>query len=380
MFNRKILAVAITSLLVSSAANAAEIYNKDGNKIQLKGMVEAKYNFRDKKTPTAPNQSVDKHVNEDKTVARLGFIGETQINSQLTGYGIFEYQFAAGSAEEDETRLAYAGLKYANMGSLDFGRNYGVIRHIRDFTDQAAVFGGDGFGGDTDIFLTDRASSVATYTNHDFFETVKGLDFYLQYQAEDTSADAGKDLYKQHGNGFAIASTYHHDQSGLGLGATYAHSDRTSDQKAFGNNSSKNAEMWGIAANYDANNIYVGLSWAQSNNMLPVIGYNGLEEFAPKTRGFEAVANYHFDFGLTPSIAYNQLRARHLTSNGAGVDSPTNANLQKYVSIGAKYDFNKNMDMAAGYKINLVDKDAQFSQNAQIATDDQIEMRLTYTF
>lgn len=382
MFNRKILAITITAIIASGSAHAAEVYNKDGNKINLTGTVEAKYNFRDKKTPSAPGASVDKHENEDSTVARLGFQGETQINSQLTGYATFEHQFAAGSAEDDETRLAYVGLNYANLGSLDFGRNNGIVGFIRDFTDKAAVFGGDGFGGDTDIFLTDRASSVATYSNKDLFQMVPGLDFFLQYQAKDSSSN---DVDEQHGDGFAMTSTYHHEQTGLGFGATYANSDRTSSQKgAIGSanavNNGKYAEMWGLAANYDDNNIYFGVSWAQSNNMIPVRGFNGLEEFAPKTRGFEAVANYTFDFGLTPSIAYNQLRARHLNAHGNVNSDNNNANLVKYVAIGANYAFNKNIDMAAGYKINLVDKDALYSQKAQIATDDQVEMRLTYTF
>ncbi|SET37560.1 porin [Thorsellia anophelis] len=381
MLNRKILAVAITTILATGAANAAEVYNKDGNKINLTGTVEAKYKFRDKQTPATEGASVDKHENEDKTVARLGFMGETQINSQLTGYAAFEHQFAVGSAEDDETRLAYVGLQYANFGSLDFGRNHGVVGLIRDFTDQAAVFGGDGFGGDTDIFLTERASSVATYSNKDLFQMVPGLDVYLQYQAKDASGAVDE----QHGDGFAMTSIYHHEQTGLGFGATYANSDRTTAQKtAVGAanvvNNGKHAEMWGLAANYDANNIYFGLSWAQSNNMIPVRGLNGLEEFAPKTRGFEAVANYTFDFGLTPSIAYNQLRARHLNAYHNGNAENNNANLVKYVAIGANYAFNKNIDMAAGYKINLVKKDALYSQRAQIATDDQVEMRLTYTF
>lgn len=385
MMNRKILAIAITAATISTVANAAEVYNKDGNKIDLIGKVEAEYKFRGKENPEYDGAHRAHHNNEDGSFARFGFIGETQINSELTGYAKFEHEFSASHSESessDKTRYAYVGLKFANYGSLDFGRNYGVVGLIRDFTDQAAVFGGSGFGGDTDVFLTDRASSVATYSNHDFFAMVPGWDFYLQYQAKNTD----RDIEEQHGDGMAFATTYHHAETGLGGGFTYAKSDRSDEQQMWGLGNSANgktAEMWGIAANYDANNIYVGLSWAESNNMLPVTGDSGLYEIANKTRGFEAVANYTFDFGLTPSIAYNQLRGRDLhgfTVTNTNPYGQGNAYLAKYVSLGAKYEFNKNMDMAVGYKINLLDKDAAYTRRANLASDDQVEMRLTYTF
>lgn len=37
MMKRNILAVVVPALLVAGAANAAEIYNKDGNKLDLYG-------------------------------------------------------------------------------------------------------------------------------------------------------------------------------------------------------------------------------------------------------------------------------------------------------------------------------------------------------
>ena len=40
MMKRNILAVVIPALLAAGAANAAEIYNKDGNKLDLYGKVD----------------------------------------------------------------------------------------------------------------------------------------------------------------------------------------------------------------------------------------------------------------------------------------------------------------------------------------------------
>ncbi len=50
---------------------------------------------------------------------------------QLTGYGQWEYNVQANNAESQgtegtKTRLGFAGLKFADYGSFDYGRNYGV--------------------------------------------------------------------------------------------------------------------------------------------------------------------------------------------------------------------------------------------------------------
>lgn len=72
----KLVAVAVTSLLAAGVVNAAEVYNKDGNKLDLYGKVHAQHYFSD-----------DNGSDGDKTYARLGFKGETQINDQLVGFG-----------------------------------------------------------------------------------------------------------------------------------------------------------------------------------------------------------------------------------------------------------------------------------------------------
>lgn len=106
----KLVAVAVTSLLAAGVVNAAEVYNKDGNKLDLYGKVHAQHYFSD-----------DNGSDGDKTYARLGFKGETQINDQLTGFGQWEYEFKGNrtesqGADKDKTRLAFAGLKFADYG------------------------------------------------------------------------------------------------------------------------------------------------------------------------------------------------------------------------------------------------------------------------
>lgn len=111
MMKRNILAVIVPALLVAGTANAAEIYNKDGNKVDLYGKAVGLHYF-------SKDNGVNSYGgNGDKTYARLGFKGETQINSDLTGYGQWEYNFQGNNSEGadaqkgNKTRLAFAGLK-----------------------------------------------------------------------------------------------------------------------------------------------------------------------------------------------------------------------------------------------------------------------------
>ena len=348
----KKLTVAISavaaSVLMAMSAQAAEIYNKDSNKLDLYGKVNAKHYF-------SSNDADD----GDTTYARLGFKGETQINDQLTGFGQWEYEFKGNRAEsqgssKDKTRLAFAGLKFGDYGSIDYGRNYGVAYDIGAWTDVLPEFGGDTWT-QTDVFMTGRTTGVATYRNNDFFGLVDGLNFAAQYQGKNDRTD----VTEANGEGF-------------GVGATYAKSDRTNNQVILGNNglnaSGKNAEVWAAGLKYDANNIYLATTYSETQNMT-VFGNNHI---ANKAQNFEAVAQYQFDFGLRPSVAY-------LHSKGKDLGVWGDQDLVEYVDVGATYYFNKNMSTFVDYKINLIDK-SDFTKASGVATDDIVAVGMVYQF
>ncbi|EDZ1759410.1 porin, partial [Salmonella enterica] len=180
----KKFAVAVTAVagavMTAGMANAAEIYNKDGNKLDLYGKVDGLHYF-----------SSNKSKDGDKSYMRLGFKGETQINEQVTGYGQWEYQINTNRPEDGDTsnspqsytRLAFAGLSFGNAGSIDYGRNYGVLYDIGAWTDMLPEFGNDSYEN-SDNFMTGRANGLLTYRNNGFFGLVDGLNFALQYQGK----------------------------------------------------------------------------------------------------------------------------------------------------------------------------------------------------
>lgn len=355
------LALIIGALaLVAGAANAAEIYNKDGNKLDLYGKVKGEHDFAS-------------HSNTDATYARLGFKGETQIADEVTGFGQFEHQFNANQpegAQTEKTRLAFAGLDFGQAGSIDYGRNYGVAYDVGSYADALTEFGGDSYQNG-DNYMNGRSTGLLTYRNN---KLVDGLSVGLQYQGKNEDS---RDWKKANGEGFGASLQYEFADTGVTVGAAYTNAKTTDAKDSFGYKvaTGENAEMWTTGVKYDANAVYLAATYAETRNMTPLtlkgaLG-NGVDAvaFADKTENLELTGAYVFDFGLRPSIGYVQSRQN---IHGVGSDYTT-----KYIAVGVGYNFNKNFLVDAAYKINLVDKDlAQYGIN----TDDAVVLGATYQF
>ena len=343
MMKQKVLAVVVPVLLGLSSAQAAEIYNKDGNKLDFAGRVNASHLF-----------SNDTSNDKDDTYIRIGFKGETQINDQLTGYGAWQYQFQGNNSEgsdaqnNNKTRYGYAGLKLKGFGSFDYGRNYGLVYDAIAATDVLPKFGGD--SGYTDSFLSGRQGGVATYRNTDFFGLVEGLDFAAQYVGKNDRTGNADAIRRANGDGYAFSVAYE-VISGLTFTGAYANVDRTTTQNNATYGEGDRAESWATSVKYDANQIYLAALYSETHNATPTNSSTTAPSgFANKAETFEVVAQYQFLNGVRPSIAYVQSKAKDLENIGS-------ADLYKYVSVGANYSLNKNLNVYAEYKINLLDGD-----------------------
>ncbi|MGK0738473.1 porin OmpC [Yokenella regensburgei] len=378
---RKVLALMIPALLAAGATHAAEIYNKDGNKLDLYGKIDGLHYFSD-----------DGSKDGDQTYMRMGIKGETQINDQLTGYGQWEYNIQANNSESTNsgdsqswTRLAFAGLKFGDYGSFDYGRNYGVMYDVEGWTDMLPEFGGDSYT-QADNFMTGRANGVATYRNSNFFGLVDGLNFALQYQGKNENPGSGegtnngdRSFRNANGDGYGISTSYDFGM-GFTAGAAYTSSDRTNDQINAGGQfaSGDKAEAWTLGAKYDANNVYLATMYSETRNMTPY-GNSSSDNgggIANKTQNFEVTAQYQLDFGLRPTLSYLQSKGKDLQLVGGSTDK----DLVKYVDIGATYYFNKNMSTYVDYKVNLLDEDDSFYKNNGISTDNIVALGLVYQF
>ncbi|EXU73702.1 porin OmpC [Erwinia mallotivora] len=367
MMKRNILALVIPALLAAGAANAAEVYNKNGNKLDLYGKAVGLHYFSD-----------NDGNNGDQSYVRFGFKGETQINDQLTGYGQWEYNFNTANSEggdaqnDNKTRLGFAGLKFKDFGSIDYGRNYGVAYDALSWTDMLPEFGGDFGQSDT---LTSRTTGVATYRNSNFFGLVDGWDFALQYQGKNdsNSANGRSDALRQNGDGYGVSTTYT-SPVGVGIVAAYSTYDRTTGQNQLALGNGDRAEFWGTGLKYDANSVYLAATYAEGRNATRIaqttdINGNIVSGFANKTQDIEFVAQYQFDFGLRPSLGYVQIKGKDIENYG-------DVDLKKYAEVGATYYFNKNMSTYVDYQINLLNDNNALGLN----TDDTVAVGLVYQF
>ncbi|MGM0935987.1 MAG: porin [Pseudomonadota bacterium] len=365
MMKRNILAMVIPALLAAGAANAAEVYNKDGNKLDVYGKVDVRHYFAD-----ANKKAGEKSEDGDDSRVRLGVKGDTQITDQLTGFGRFEWETKTNKAEdegENKNRLAYAGLKFADFGSIDYGRNYGVIYDTNAWTDVFPLWGADTMA-QSDNFMTSRNRNLLTYRNNNAFGYVDGLSFALQYQGkngDNNKSTAG--VRKDNGDGYGLSAAYDLGW-GVTLGGGYSNSSRTPAQQRFTDAGGDKAQAWNVGGKFDANNVYLAAMYGQTLNMTRY-GDNGI---ANKTENVELVAQYLFDFGLKPSIGYNQSKGKDLGAYG-------NKDLVKYVSVGSYYYFNKNMSAVVDYKINLLN-DNEFTRDNGISTDNVVGLGLIYQF
>ncbi|MEX9972676.1 MULTISPECIES: porin [Providencia] len=361
---RNILAMVIPALLAAGAANAAEVYNKDGNKLDVYGKVDVRHYFA----------KGDSGQDGDDSRVRLGVKGDTQITDQLSGFGRFEWETKTNKAEdegENKNRLAYAGLKFADFGSIDYGRNYGVVYDTNAWTDVFPLWGADTMA-QSDNFMTSRNRNLLTYRNNNAFGYVDGLSFALQYQGKngDDNLSASKSgIRKDNGDGFGFSTAYDLGW-GVSLGGGYSSSSRTPNQKDLSTAGGNKAQAWNVGGKFDANNVYLAAMYGQTQNMTRY--GNKSNAIANKTENVELVAQYLFDFGLKPSIGYNQSKGKDLGAYG-------NKDLVKYISVGSYYYFNKNMSAVVDYKINLL-KDNTFTDQNGINTDNVVGLGLVYQF
>lgn len=365
---RHLLAVMIPVLLASGTVNAVEIYNKEGNKLNLYGMIDARHQF-----------SSYGGEDGDKSYIQFGLKGETQINHDIKAYGQWEYEITASDTESqgskrNKTRLAFVGIE-TTYGSIDYGRNYGVLYDIASYTDVLPVFG-DNFAI-TDNYMNKRATGLLTYRNKDFFGLVDGLSFAIQYQGKNENGRksdvSDKEAFSQNGDGWAVSSTYDVGY-GIDFGAGYSISNRTNQQRNL--SPGRQAQAWDVGAKYDLNNIYLAAVFSETRNMTPY-GNDSDLKIAKKAQNIELVAQYQFDFGLRPSLAYVQSKGKGLIVSD---EKTTNKDLLKYISIASYYNFNKNFSTYVDYKINLLKKDDDFNKQNGINTKDVIGAGIVYQF
>ncbi|MBW7619533.1 porin [Citrobacter portucalensis] len=367
------LGILISSLILSTSVKAAEIYNKNGNKLDFYGFINGSHYITD-----------DNNVSGDRTFTRFGFKGQTQVSDTLEGYGRWEYQVLGNKAESTNTsftRYAFAGLRFGGTHSFDYGRNTGILYDAASYTDMQPEF--DGFTYSSDQFMFKRGNGIAAYRNSDFFGLVEDLKIAFQYQGKNESGGTeanSRSVLTQNGDGYGASLSYDFD-IGISVASAFFSSDRTNDQNnepgIMGGGAK--AEGYTTAIKYSNNKLYLAAMFNRAYNSSKFGSTSSAAYgFANKSQAFELYAHYIFESGFVPFIGYNHLRGYDLGSDRQG-NSYDSQNLVKFIDFGFIYNFNKNMQTYIDYKFNLLD-DNTFTQNAGISTDHIAAVSLKYAF
>lgn len=363
----------VATMVMASTAGAVEVYNKNGNVLSILGSVVGGHYF-------SKNNS-----NKDggHSVIRCGLFGKTYINDQVVGFGMWEHEISLQNVEGirykhgDNVVLGYAGIKCGNLGTIDYGRNYGVLYDVGAWTDVVPAFGGDIFISDN--FLSSRGSNVITYRNDNLFGFVDGLNFAVQYQGKnDISTNTGRTVKTANGEGYGVSASYSIDN--IAASVAYINSKRTMEQKNLDNDVVKNsnAEAYYCGLKYDGYGVYMAATYGETYNMTPFGNFDdnlnpdNIYGFVNKSRNVEVVAQYQFDFGLRPSVSYLHVKA-------SDVDNSYGNYLKKCVTVGTGYAFSQNVSTTLDYRMNLLNKN-DFTNAAQIDTDDTIALGVAYVF
>lgn len=357
MMKRTTIAAVMPLLLGLSTSHAAEIYNKDGNKLDLMGKINVNHLFSD-----------DKGNDGDRSYARFGFSGQTQITDELVGYGFWQYQFGLNNTEGNDantgnrTRLGYAGLKFGDVGSMDYGRNFGLVYDVLAYTDVLPNFGGD--SAHADAFLAGRSTGVLTWRTNNFFGLVDGWSLAAQYEGKNERSGQTDSVSRSNGDGYALSTAF---DTGMGVNfaGAFASLDRTDAQNSPSvRGQGDKAQHWATSVKYDANQVYLAAMYGETLNATPIPG-----GFANKAQNFEMVAQYQFLNGLRPSVAY-------VSSKGKDIENIGDEDIIKYASVGSFYYFNKNMSTFVDYRINLLNDNNKLG----LADDDIVAVGLIYQF
>ncbi|BGI51111.1 MAG: porin OmpF [Arsenophonus endosymbiont of Ceratovacuna japonica] len=376
MIKLNIFAIVI-SVLLAGIANAAEIYNKDGNKLDLYGEVNVNHFFGKN----------DNNNKIDDSNVHIGIKSNTKISDQLIGFSNFELENKTNKSKlehQNINSLSYIGVKIADFGSLDYGHNYNILYDINSWVNITPIYAIKSISN-VNNYLINRNYNLLTYRNTDFFGMIDGLNFAIQYQIKNIEIDkiSNKTIFNNK-NSFGLSANYNIGW-GITLGAGYSKFNSIFDnqQKDINNHiSNNNDEGWNVGIKYDANNLYLAAIYSKFNNVIKSDNVEDLMNndsayIVNKTKDFKLVGQYLFnEIGLKPSIIYVQSKGKDLTATSY----LHKQNLIKYISLGASYYFNKNIIAVVDYKINLINNNDNFNNKYDIIKDNLINLGLVYKF
>ncbi|WP_220719345.1 porin [Agarivorans litoreus] len=323
---KKLTLIALAVAAASGSANAAKVYEDEKHAVDLYGRVYAGYTAGDDEG-RSDNFGADQYV-------RFGAKVKSKVGESNYALGRYELQME-NNDEKDNTsatkaRLAYAGFG-GNFGEVTFGRNYGALELIADWTDSSYVnpYGNSAIGiSSSREEGIGRSNSVLKYAGE-----FSGFDIHASYKFNDNEKDDTGASLDNSAYGVALAYTF---DFGLGLGAAY---------NIANNGDVKDSKMALAGINYDANGVYAAFNYAKGENN-KAFKLHG-SDAKNKHTGYELVAGYKFTKDFRAQAMWNKAE---IEPEGAAKFDEVD-----YYTIEGRYNLTKQLRIVAAYQINNID-------------------------
>lgn len=356
---KKTIAVALT-LAATGNAQAVSVLNTPYGAIDLTGRAYAGHFFGDDRASEFYGSN---------TWLRFGAKGKAKINDELTALGTYEGQLIIGdkkgASKESEngstsgssslnTRLAFGGVTGA-FGTLTYGRQNGPANLVTAWTDVALTdgYGNHGLGVGTDKFATKRASDVLKYAAG--LGQAK-LDLGYKLRTTKDSYDSTTKIFADQDNSALGAALAYSLLPTLSLGTSY-----TLGQQG----EASEAKLWTLGVKYDDKALYAAFHYGQGQEWYKT-GYDH--------DGYEAALGYSFANGVGLMALWNKMDAEKAGTTVSPVD---------YYTLGARYQFNRRLSLAAEYRLNHLkagDKVFKDPSDQFVDAKNDLQLALRYDF
>ncbi|MBB1463145.1 porin [Vibrio sp. SG41-7] len=334
--NKTMIALAVSAAALTTGANAAELYNQDGNSVEMGGRAEARLSMQDGKA-------------EDKTRVRLNFLGKVEIQDGLYGVGFYEGEFTTQTNDDGEyidNRYTYAGLG-GTFGEVTYGKNDGALGVITDFTDIMAYHGNSAADK---LAVADRQDNMISYKGE-----FQDLAVKASYAFADRSENGG-DFIDDGKDGYSLSAIYAIGDSGVKLGAGYADQDQSNEYMLSASYAISDFYFAGVFTDGEKQTTgattndsvdYTGYEFAAAYTLGQTVfttTYNNAETDSETSADNIAIdATYYFKPNFRGYVSYNfnlisendTIGTTNLTSNGKA----TSAQAEDEIALGLRYDF-----------------------------------------
>ena len=342
-----LLAAAVVSALVAStAASAANVYDKDGTTLNVNGRIEAQwYNAG------SSNNYTGKTANNDSSIynwARMGLEGRSKINDYATAFGYMEFDVGDGdqNASQFKARDQYIGVDFGKFGAVKTGRYKNIVSTVVTATD---VLGGDGESGKAFVVGDSRNAGKLTYT-----WTGYGVLLGAEYQS-------AKDGYEEHGvvynveKGYSVIAGYTSPVVLFGpisIKAGYSYMDGQ-DDFSIKTEDGVTHEVKFVRTDVDNQSGYAAsLAWgvpSQGLYLATEYSHNTTEYIGAKDdlkqTGVEFAAKYSFENGLSLATGYQY----------ESYDDGKQDVKSSQIPVVAEYNFNPNFKVYAQANFGVSD-------------------------